>query len=113
MEKKKNSWLSKVSYSVQSKGLEVVNSIPEMSEKFITNVLPTTTVKQDCKNVLRLTRVQGIPAMRRRVLDGFPVDYQKSGLSKDDFLKQFRDEPKFEEVLKKLNLTWAEIEGAL
>lgn len=110
-----NGWIGRkadqIMLTIRKKGMDIAAGIEEKSKEFITKNLPNTTAEQDCKTVLKLTKIQGIPYMRNQVLFGFASEWAKMSTEQIDAeLAKYRNEPLFEKVLAKLNITWDELD---
>ena len=95
---------------------KVTTGMVNKLQNFVDKDLAKTSIKQDCKMVLRLTRVQGKVAMRQAVVEGFEdKDFPEALLKKPDatvseLLQPYRDEPEAQKVLDKLQISWELLE---
>lgn len=104
--KKVNSWINK---RVADGTIKVMELTDKAQSK-----LANLDIEKQCKVILKATKLGGKDMWRSEVLKGFPKDFAEAlqpGMTADDLLKPYRDEPLFEKVLKRLSITWEEIES--
>ena len=93
-----NTWLFK--QQIKSK---------EKLEAAANKVVSKMSLKKQSELYLKLIRSQGIPRMRDELIQGLPFDwaYKYKGQSPtvEEILAEYRAEPKFQEVLDKLQLS--------
>lgn len=79
-------------------------------------VVSKMSLKKQSEMYLKLIRSQGIPRMRDELIQGLPFDwaakYKGQSPTVEDILAEYRAEPKFQEVLDKLQLRWSDMEQA-
>lgn len=104
--------MGKVNDFISRKMLESAGAVQERTDKYIKDVVPKMSAARECKTVIQLSRVIGIPAMRSQILDGFRTEW--AGKTEDEInteIQRYRDEPLFEKkVMSKFSFTWEEIE---
>ena len=97
-----NTWLFK--QQIKSK---------EKLEAAATKVVSKMSLKKQSEMYLKLIRAMGVPKMRDELIQGLPFDwaakYKGQSPTVEDILTEYRAEPKFQEVLDKLQLSWPDM----